>query len=155
MNARILQDALVSDLRVLFQDRRYKTPGGDNAALSVFPQLLPKRVSENDDDPFPYIIVRIDSGDIESQTDPCKVSVFILIGIYDDDASNQGHRTVLEIMEVIQQHYEEIPLLDKQFTFTDPFHWALQDEESYPYFFGGIEITFELPAPRRKWSNLV
>ena len=155
MNARILQDALVADLQELFKNRRYATPIGGTAALSVFAQNLPKRESEDDDDPFPYIIARIDSGDIESQTDPYKVSVFLLIGVYDDAKENQGHRTVLEIMEVIQQHFEETPLLDNQFTFTDPFHWALQDEESYPYFFGGVEITFTLPAPRRKWSDLV
>lgn len=151
----MLQDALVSDLQKLFENRRYKTPDGGTAALSVFSQNLPKRVSEDDDDPFPYIIVRIDSGDIDTQTDPYKVAVFLLIGIFDDDAKNQGHRAVLEIMEVIQQQYEETPLLDGQFTFTDPFHWALQDEESYPYFFGGVEVNFTLPAPRRKWSDLV
>lgn len=155
MNARILQDALVADLQKLLKNRRYKTPDGGTAALSVFSQNLPKRVSEDDDDPFPYIIARIDSGDIDTQTDPYKVAVFLLIGIFDDDAKNQGHRAVLEIMEVIQQHYEETPLLDGQFTFTDPFHWALQDEESYPYFFGGVEVNFALPAPRRKWSDLV
>lgn len=155
MNARILQDALVVDLQKLFHNRRYKTPGGGFSALSVFSQNLPKRESEDEDDPFPYIIARINGGDIEDQTTPCKVSVFLLIGIFDDDVENQGHRAVLEIMEVIQEHYEGTPLLDGQFVFTDPFHWALQDEESYPYFFGGVEITFDVPAPRRKWSDLV
>lgn len=155
MNARILQDALVADLAALFENRRYNTPSGGTAALSVFSQALPKRQSESDDDPFPYIIVRLDSGGIETQTDPHKVAVLLLVGVYDDDPENQGHRAVLEIMEVIQQHYEEIPLLAGQFTFTDPINWALQDEESYPYFFGAASLTFKLPAPRRKWSDLV
>ena len=156
MNARILQDALVADLTELFKDRRYPTPDDDDAvALSVFAQNLPKRKSENDDDPFPYIIARLDSGGIETQTSPHKVAVLLLIGVYDDHPENQGHRTVLEIMEVIQQHYEETPLLDRQFVFKDPFNWALQDEESYPYFFGAANLTFELPAPRRKVSDLV
>ena len=155
MNARILQDALVDDLKELFKNRRYDTPAGGTTALSVFPQNLPKRESEDDDDPFPYIIVRIDSGGIETQTDPHKVAVLLLIGFYDDGAENQGHRGVLEILEVIQQHYEETPLLAGQFVFKDPFNWALQDEESYPYFFGAANLNFELPAPRRKWSELV
>ena len=154
MNARILQDALVADLKELFKNRRWETPAGETAALSVFPQNLPKRESEDDDDPFPYIIARIDSGAIESQTNPHKVAVLLLVGVYDDAAENQGHRGVLEILEVIQQHYEETPLLDGQFTFTDPFNWALQDEESYPYFFGAANLTFTLPAPRRKASDL-
>lgn len=155
MNARILQDALVADLKELFKYRRFKTPAGDTAPPSVFSQNLPKRKSEADDDPFPYIIVRIDSGAIKSQTDPHNVTVLLLVGVYDDDTENQGHRAVLEIMEAIQQHYEETPLLASQFTFTDPFNWALQDEESYPYFFGAANLNFTLPAPRRKWSDLV
>lgn len=155
MNALALQDALVSDLKKLFKSRRYKTPDGNTSAVSVFAQNLPKRESEDEDDPFPYIIARLDSGDIENQTSACKISVFLLVGIFDDGKQNQGHKTVLEIMETIQRHYEEVPLLDGQFVFTDPFHWALQDEESYPYFFGGVEMRFDIPAPRRKWSDLV
>lgn len=72
MNARILQDALVADLTELFKDRRYKKPDGSSAATSVFSQALPKQQTdaEAEIDPFPYIIVRIDSGGIETQTDP-------------------------------------------------------------------------------------
>ena len=155
MTARELQDALVADLRTLFAGRRYKTPGDQMSAVSVFAQNVPKRVSEDDEDPFPFIVVRIVEGGIDSQTDPHKVSVYILVGVYDDNAENQGHRTVLEMIELIQMHYEGTPLLDGKFVFTDPFHWALQDEDSYPYFYGGVEITFNAPAPRREWSDLV
>jgi hypothetical protein len=155
MNALKLQDAIVNDLQKLFSKRKYPTPDGENAAVSVFAQNLPKRDSEDDDDPFPYIIVRLDSGDIENQTSDYKVSVFLLVGVFDDSKNNQGHKTVLEMIELIQRHYEDTPLLDGQFVFTDPFHWALQDEESYPFFFGGVEISFSVPAPRRKWSDLV
>lgn len=113
------------------------------------------RQNEDADDPFPYIIVRIDSGGISSQTDPHKVAVILLVGAYDDSPENQGHRIVLEVLEKIQHHYEETPLLSGQFVFQDPFNWALQDEESYPYFFGAANLTFDLPATRRKWSELV
>ena len=156
MNARILQDALVADLTELFKDRRYKKPDGSSAAMSVFSQALPKQQTEDETeiDPFPYAIVRIDSGLIETQTDPYKVSLLILFGAFDDDPNNQGHRTILEMIELVQQHYEEHPDLAGQFVFTDPCNWALQEEESFPYFFGGIEITFKVPAPRRAGSEL-
>lgn len=155
MNARELQDALGNDLAALFKKRRYEAPDGTPVPLSVFAQNLPKRQSEDDEDPFPYIIVRVDSGKVESQTDPHKVAVILLVGVFDDDPANQGHRAVLEILETIQHHYEAVPLLDGKFVFTDPFNWALQDEESYPYFFGAANLTFNAPAPRRKWSDLV
>lgn len=155
MNETRLQDALVSDLERLFRNRRYKTAGGELAAVSVFAQNLPKRESEDDDDPFPYIIVRLDSGTVENQVSPSKAAVLLLVGMYDDDRKNQGHRAVLEVLEEVRRHYEEVPLLDGAFVFSDPYRWTLQEEESYPYFFGGAELSFDLPAPRRKWSEFV
>lgn len=155
MNARELQNAIRDDLMTLFQNIRYKTPDGKTAAPSVFKQNLPMRQDEEADDPFPYIIVRLDSGGIVTQTDPHKVAVILLFGAYDDDPSNQGHEAILEMMEKIQTHYEETPLLAGQFVFTDPFNWALQDEESYPYFFGAANLAFNAAATRRKWSDLV
>lgn len=155
MNEARLQDAIVSDLTRLFGNRRYKTPSGVTAAVSVFAQNLPKRESEEDDDPFPYIIVRLDSGTVENQTSPSKAAVLLLVGMFDDDRKNQGHRAVLEVLEEVRRHYEELPLLDGAFVFSDPYRWTLQEEESYPYFFGGAELSFDLPAPRRKWSELV
>ena len=155
MNARELQQAVKEDLTILFQNTRYPTPEGETAAVSVFKQNLSMRQNEDADDPFPYIIVRLDSGGIATQTDPHKVAVILLIGAYDDAPENKGHEIVLEIMEKIQHHYEQTPLLAGQFVFRDPFNWALQDEESYPYFFGAANLTFDLPATRRKWSNLV
>lgn len=125
------------------------------AAPKAYEQFLPKRRTQDAEDPFPYVIVRIDSGGIDTQTDPHKVAVILVIGIYDDDPDNQGHKAVLEIIERIQEHYEGTPLLAGQFTFDDPFNWALQDEQSWPYFYGACNLTFKLPPPRTKASDLV
>ena len=121
--------------------------------LNLFPQFLPKKKTADAEDPFPYIIVRIDSGGIDSQPDPHKVALILIIGIYDDDPNNQGHASVLEIIERIQAHYEESPVVGGTFKFINPFNWALQDEESWPYFFGACNINFQLPAPKTKWSK--
>ena len=82
-------------------------------------------------------------------------AVILVIGIYDDNPANQGHKAVLEIIERIQAHYEGTPLLAGQFVFDDPFNWVLQDEQSWPYFYGACNLTFKLPAPRTKASDLV
>ena len=156
MTARELQDAVASDLKKLFSGIYYKTPEESTSPPNIYKQFLPKRTVEDGgkDDPYPYIIVRLDSGGIETQRDPHKVAVLLLIGIYDDDLQNNGHLAVLEIIEKIQRHYEETPAL-KEFVCADPFNWALQDEESYPYYFGACNLTFHVPAPRAKWSGLV
>lgn len=162
MNARELQTGIVADLNGLFQDSLYKTPAGTMAKPSFFMQFLPKRQSEEDDDPFPYGIVRLDNGAIAGPTDPHQVAIIILVGVFDDAIENQGHTTVLEIMEKIQEHYQREPVVKDlggrmigRLNTDTPVSWALQDEESYPFFFGGLNLTFDLPAPRTKVSDLI
>ena len=127
MTARELRADLVEDISEAFKERRYKDPTGEFVQLNVFPQRLPKREHGSDEDPFPYVIVRLDSGDIASQTDPHKIDVILVVGLFDDDTENQG----------------------------DPFSWALQDEESYPYFYGAAHMTWSAYATRRKVSVYV
>lgn len=174
MNARELQIVLEDDLRALFEGRTYKAPppkvqetpefaleeydlgelpeepevSPAMEKLGVYDQGLPIR-EKGENDPFPYIVVRISKGGIASPRDPHKVDLFLLIGIYENDKRNIGHRAVLEIIETIQEHYEKHPTLcGGAFQFTDPFTWVLQDEPSYPYYFGGCNLSFNLAAPR-------
>ena len=179
MNARELQTAIREDLETLFSGIPYKVPpeadgncpayqtGMDHspdeetppqedpkgAAIRVFEQGLPIQDAESDD-PYPYIIVRLDTGGIDTPTDPHKINVVLLIGIYDDDRKNQGHKTVLEVIERIQAHYEKNPTLSRgAFQFSDPFKWVLQDEPSYPYFYGACNLAFNTYADRTEVSE--
>lgn len=175
MTARELQPAIKKDLEALFEKTTFKAPpdlphnrpayqfdGPEqeppeevprSAKLSVFEQELPIRDGEAED-PYPYIIVRLDTGGIDTPTDPHKVNVILLVGIYDDDRQNQGHKTVLEVIERIQAHYEKEPTLcGAAFQFTDPFKWVLQDEPSYPYFYGACNLAFNLYANRTEGSE--
>ena len=91
MTARELQKAIMEDLRELFATDQFKTPDGKMASPGLYPQFLPQLESDDDTDPFPYIIVRIDSGGIETQTDPHKISIILVIGIFEDSLENKGH----------------------------------------------------------------
>lgn len=168
MTARELQTALVEDLKELFKDSYFQTPYQKMAPLGVFRQRLPKRDAQSEEDPFPYIIVRLDHGGLEGRTSAHKVSVLLVIGVFDDalletkeppptegwDTRNFGPEAVLEIIERIQAHYEKHPSLEGgAFYFDGPFNWALQDEDSYPYYYGACEMEFTLAAPRRERSQ--
>lgn len=183
MTVRDLQKAVAADLEALFKNDFFKTPEAAPeeewpdwlkelprpvpewrthrmAAPKAYEQFLPLKTMDNGsidpeaEDPFPYIIVRADKGGVEGPTNAHKADVILLIGIFDDDPVNQGHRAVLEMIERIQTHYQETPLLAGQFVCQDPFEWALQDEESFPYYFGACQLTFAMQAPRAKWSEL-
>ena len=41
MVATFLQDDLVEELKLVFKDLRYKTPGGELSEINIFPQALP------------------------------------------------------------------------------------------------------------------
>lgn len=171
MNARELQTVLLDDLDELFKDRYFKTPHNTMQPPKAYPQNLPPKDARSEDDPFPYIIVRIDHGGVDTQTDPHKVKVILVIGIYDDgildyrepppeegewDNRNYGTMAVLEIIERIQAHYENRPsLCGGKFYFDGPFHWALQDENAFPYNIGACDLTFSLAAPRKERSKFV
>lgn len=115
----------------------------------------PPQDPEVDDDPFPYLIVRLDRGGIAGPESPHQISVIVLVGIFDDDPQNQGHAAVMEIIERIQQHYQENPILGA-FSFADEFSWVMQDEESYPYYFGVCSFAFNATPPRvTQWEDLV
>lgn len=106
-------------------------------------------------DPFPYIIVRLNSGELTTPDAYHNVSVLLLVGIFDDNPDNQGHATVMDIIERIQMHYLQQPSLG-DFQYMDPINWVLQDEESYPYYYGAIQLHFWARAPRsEQWEDLV
>ena len=81
MVATFLQDDLVEELKLVFKDLRYKTPGGELSEINIFPQALPipgpaeppegestEYLEEGlgvtdpvkEEDPYPYAIVRIE-----------------------------------------------------------------------------------------------
>lgn len=160
MSARILQQSLVNELAELFKDSRYKAPGGEDRAPAVFRQLLPKREAEDDDDPFPYLIVRLDNGTVNVR-DYHTVMTLVLVGVFDDSPENNGHDAVIEMLEKIQARYQQNPFVRNrqgQIVATvnrdNAMTWALQDEESFPYFFGGMNLFWDLTAPRQEVSDL-
>lgn len=183
MNARELHQAVVADLEKLFSGNYFKTPKHTMEPINVYRQDLPQFDAQGSDDFFPYIIVRLEGGGVKDPTAPHKVDVLLIIGLFDDateeyrpgaennydedgkptfisesgwDTRNFGAMAVMEVMERIQAHYEMEPSLENgKFYFDGPFHWVMQDEDSWPYYFGICEMSFTLAAPRKKESQFV
>lgn len=154
MTAQILQEELVKEIGVIFKDDIFKDSTGEYTKMNVYEQNLPIREDEDAPDSAPYIIVRVETGTVKSGTDPQEVLVTLLIGYFDDSPKNQGHKGVLGIIQRIQERFMKEPMLAGQFMFQNdeqhPFDWALQDEESFPYFFGAASMTFKTAAIRKE-----
>ena len=150
MTATILQEELVKELEAIFKGDLFKNSLGKYVKLNIYEQQLPIREDEDAPDPMPYIIVRIETGSTKSGTDPQEVLVTMLFGYFDDSPENNGHKGVLGMIQKVHERFEKQPMLANQFMFQDPFDWALQDEESFPYFFGAASMTFKTAAIRKE-----
>lgn len=150
MTATMLQEEIVKELESIFRGDLFKNSLGEYVKLNVYEQQLPIREDEDSPDPMPYIIVRLETGSTKSGTDPQEVLVTLLFGYFDDSPENNGHKGVLGMIQKVHERFEKQPMLANQFMFQDPFDWALQDEESFPYFFGAASMTFKTAAIRKE-----
>ena len=154
MTATNLQEALAENIRQIFHYDMFMDSTGEYVSLRVFEQGLPIRKDEDESDPVPYLIVRIEDAEVKGWTEAQIVETSLLIGCFDDDTNNVGHKTVLGIIQRIEERFFKNPMLASQFMFLNddqhPFDWALQDEESFPYYFGAVRMYFNTPAIRKE-----
>lgn len=143
-----LQDFLVAELSKLLAGMQFKNPNNDTLVpINLYPLGLPstqKDANGNNVSPFPYVVVRIADGEgkDDESGDTCKV--MFIVGIFDDDESNQGHRDVMNILEKIRQHLFRNQLFKGKFFVEYPYKWTLNEEDVYPYFFGGLETNWTI-----------
>ena len=150
MTATILQEQLCLEIKNIFKGDLFSDSVGQRVPMNVFEQNLPIRESDEEPDPIPYIIIRMETGTTKSGVDPQEVTITIIVGYFDDSKANNGHKGVLGIIQKLHERFEKNPMLANQFMFQDPFDWALQDEESYPYYFGAASMTFKTAAIRKE-----
>ncbi len=144
-----LQMELIIELKKIFLDYRLKNSEANSKQLNIFAQSVPIN-SENSDTPEPYIIVRLENGKIISFEDAQKISVLFLICICDRNLDNQGHCDIFHIINKIYERFAKNSCLNNKFFAIPPFEWTLQDSDTYPYFFGGLQMFFEIPAVRKE-----
>ncbi len=143
MTAFYLQEDLINELKKVFKGFKLKDPYGEEADINIFSQNLPFINSDEEEDPFPYIIVRISEGiinDIESQQE---VTTQLIIGTYDDSKEANGHKDTLNIIQKIHERFFKNNVLANKYIMQTPFKWVLQEEDTNPYYFGGIEVSWE------------
>lgn len=151
MTALELQDELVEELKEIFKEYRYLTPGGERVKLNVFAQSVPVNETDDDDDPIPYIIVRLNSGeDSGAKNSFNSVRLVCIVGIYDNGSEAQGHRTVMNIIQKIYERFHKNPNLNGKAAYSGEYSWALQEDTYYPYSFGACTMNFNIGAIRRE-----
>ncbi len=142
-----LQDSLVADLKKQLDCFLLKNVKGNIVNLNIYPQNLPAKKSQKDSDHFPYLLVRVMDGETQEgqgeEDNTCKIA--FVVGIYDDTDNYQGYKDVMNIIEKIKQRLRIKRFYNNQFELTLPLKWLIHDEDTYPYYFGGIETNWKIP----------
>ena len=146
----LCQDALVEMLRELFRGHKYNGQNG-RKQVKIFKQDLPVP-EDNDDDAdtdaaaAPYIVVRLVGGQIANDDSTQQVQFSITICAYDSGNKREGFQDVANMKEDVVQKVCAEPYFGGTFTVEKPVAWALQTEDSHPYYFGAVMLNCTAPA---------
>ncbi|MGG3448633.1 hypothetical protein ABER98_01730 [Domibacillus aminovorans] len=141
-----LQAGLKKRLEKVFEHELFHAPNGERVPLTIIEQKLPKK-TKKEDEFYPLILVKLFDGEKRTEKDDNKVNVGFVIGTFDGAPNHQGYQDVTHIMNKIIKNLHEYPSVDDQFELSFPLRWAIIDEETEPYYHGGIEATFIVPEP--------
>lgn len=141
-----LIDGLAVEVKEALKNYRLRTAKENLVPINVYTQNLPLKKEKGDERQYPYVLICFDDESIETKESPMNVSVYFIIGIIDKTEDKQGYRDVLQIANLIYQYLFRKGIIAKAFRPSYPFKIALQQEDTYPYYFGGIESVWEMPV---------
>lgn len=146
----LCQDALIEMLEELFKGKKYSGQEG-RKALTVYKQDLPVPQdndvdADTDEAAAPYIVVQMTGGHIRDEDEPQTVDFSIIVCCYDTGIKREGYQDVANIKEDIVQRVCTAPYFGGAFTILKPIAWALQVDDTAPYYFGACTLTCTAPA---------
>lgn len=148
--AQLCQDAIIEMLNELFEGKLFNGQTG-RKPLRVYKQDLPIP-EENDEDvdtdaaAAPYVVVRMIGGNIPDDNSPQQCDFSLTICAYDTGRKREGFQDVANIKEDIVQRVCQAPYFGGSFTIKKPITWALQTEDSHPYYYGACFLQCTAPA---------
>ncbi|MEN8702496.1 hypothetical protein [Bacillus infantis] len=144
-----LQSGLKKRVIEIFEGDLFKNPKGEIVPLQVFEQHLPQK-KNNEDNFYPFVIVQLNFGEQKSQLEQHKAPVTFVIGVIHEDDENQGHKSVMGIINKLFEDFSRRPVQDDRFEIDFPIRWGLHEEDVAPYYYGAVETTWTLPTFRRE-----
>jgi len=158
MTANELQRQLIKEIEYLTKDMSLKDKNGKPADLKGYPQAIPVQnvftavpydtddSEEDGDELFPYFIVRMDTVEYQKkEADGAnQAHLMVAFAIYDDDPELKGYFTLSAVMERVVERFQSNTEMG-QFWCSRQMSLAYQEDDTYPQFFGAIEMLWNLP----------
>lgn len=148
------QETLKKEIGSVLQNSciRKDSNGNRISGVNMYKQDLPI-IMEDDEDVsqfFPYAIVRILEGSTPEDDEPWIVTANILLALEDSSTARSGYLDIMGMIQKIIDRFVSEPRLNEYYRALQDIEWAIQDEDTYPYYFGGVQIKFYLPKIGRR-----
>lgn len=172
------QKALAEEIKKITANMLFMNEKGETTILNVFEQVLPLKravvgsigdtqeaefdeealpfdegiMPPEETEPFPYCVVRVNDGEQQDPYSPHYVYVEIIVGVYDKERE-KAYQGVVNIVQAFMERFYKNPTLDGRYRMKGKddksnVQWTIEEGETISYFFGGIAMTWQLPAYR-------
>lgn len=148
-----LYDDLITEVENILRGVVTKNTAGESVeGVKGYKYRLPLVTADDEDESqfFPYFIVRLSGGKTADDDSPWIVTADILLGVCENDKEVPGHEHIMVMIQRITDRFAAEPLLNHKFRAEPDMEWAVQDEDTYPFYFGGVEIKFNVPKIGRR-----
>lgn len=146
-----LEESLTAEFQRLFKGKTFTNSLGHRVPLRAYTHSLPIRngtdeAPTDEDVPEPYIVSEIQRGTKPTEDEGHVVDVATIICTCDDNTARHGHQDVLYIIGKVLERFGKRPDLAGKYNLRHPLEWVLSDEDTYPYYYGGLLMHWEVPA---------
>lgn len=144
-----LQKDIVVDLRKFLKDDGIMMPlGMDFSKIKIYPQDLPLKGDEDDEELRNYIVVMI--GEQESNREEWNVEMHFSICIEDRSRNRSGNLNILYLMNEIYTHFIKEGIVGKHCSMENEAKKILNLEAPFPYYEGDLITNWKLPLPNQE-----
>lgn len=126
--------------------------GDEYKDLKVYPQDLPEKYDEDDEELRNYVVVMI--GDEDVVDDEWRVEVHFSINIEDMDSDHSGWMNVMCLMNEIYMHFIKEGIVGRHTRMEIEAHKRFNENVLYPYFESDLITYWRLPIPNEEFNEL-
>lgn len=157
MTAYKLQKELAEEIKAILKTMLFHNRQDEQTNIITYLQKLPQDVPDAAADMsayYPYCVIRVDSGRMETSQSAHEIKTVLEFGIFDHDTSCQGHQAILNSFQKIAERFTKNPVLNQTYRINEKagIKWHLLHEDTYPYYYGAMELVWDAASARREDS---
>ncbi len=141
-----LIDGLKNEVETALKGFKLRSAKENVIPINVYTQNMPVKEGKDDERMYPYVCICFDEEGIADRNAEMEVKVYFIVGIIDRAKDKQGYRDVLHIANHLYQHFFRKGIIAGAFRIAYPFKIMIQQDDTYPYFIGGMETQWEMPT---------